>query len=190
MAETLATVRTKVRYHIDEPTANYWADAELNALIDNRQRDLWRKIIALRKDYWLTSFTLNLVVNQFSYTTTDGVPADIWRIASIRTTTSGYQNLIWIPGNPTSQEFLDGLQTDVTINNPYQIRYALRNLTTLWITPLPQTAIAARIDYYQKPTVMAADTDTFLLPDEFMSYLEYMASSHPLSQSPVGHSRG
>lgn len=190
MAQTLATVRSKVRGHIDEPTASYWTDTELNGYIDDRQWDLWRKVQAIRKDYWLspTGFVLTLVVGQSNYTTTDGVPADIWRISTIRTTQAGFQDVIWTLGNPTSREWVDGLRTDVPIVNPYQIMYALRNLSTIAISPLPQSVLTAQVDYIQQPTVMTADTDTFLLPDPFIQYVQYMAAADALGKGPVGDS--
>lgn len=186
MALTLATVRSKVRAHIDEPSANYWTDAELNGYISDRQLDLWRKILQIRKDYFLSNFNLSLVANQFSYTVADGIPADIWRIETIRTTTSGKQNMVWNPGNPTSQAFIDGLNSDTPTFNPFQIYYALRNLTTLWVSPLPQSALTARVDYIQLPTAVSADSDTFLLPDPFLPYIQYMAASDALAKGPVG----
>lgn len=189
MAQTLATVRGGVRGHIDEPTANYWTDAELNGYIDSSQRKLWRKILALKKDYWLATATLTVATGSSIFNPADGsgMPADIWRIESIRTLTSGFQNMLWSPADPNSQIFLDGLNTDYPVFNPYQILYALRNMTTLSISPVfQQGPITALINYIQQPTVMTVDTDTFLIPDTFMDYVEYDATVNALSKGPVG----
>lgn len=192
MAQTLLQVRTSVRAHIDEPTANYWTDAELNGLIDSRQRSLWRKILALKKDYWLTTATLTVSSGTFTYTGGDGsgMPTDIWRVESIRTLTSGYQGLLWTPADANSDIFLAGLNTDFPVSSPYQILYAMRNITTLAISPIPQQAMSALINYIQQPTVMSSDTDTFLIPDTFVDYVEYGAAADALSKGPVGDSVG
>lgn len=192
MAQTLLQVRTSVRAHVDEPTANYWTDVELNGYIVSRQRTLWRKILALKKDYWLTTATLNLTVGTSLYNGGDGsgMPTDIWRIESIRTTTSGAQNILWAPADPNSPDFLVGLNSDFPVFNPYQILYSIRNMTTLAISPIPQQTISALINYIQQPTVMSADTDTFLIPDTFVDYVEYAAAADALSKGPVGDSVG
>lgn len=188
---TLANVRTQVRNHIDEPTANYWSEVELNSAIQSAERDLWRKVLALRKDYWLspTGFVLTLVAGQYAYTVASGgLPTDLWRIESIRTTQAGFQGLQWIPGNPTSAEFIEGLRSDTPIYNPFRQFYALRNQQTLWVSPLPQQSITAQVDYIQQPVVQTADTDTFLIPDAFLNFVEYLAAADALSKGPVGDS--
>lgn len=191
MAQTLLQVRTRVRGHIDEPSANYWSDSELNGLIDDRQWDLWRKVLALRKDYWLSTFTLTTTAGTYSYSAgSGGVPTDIWRIESIRTTLSGYQGVGWVPGRPNDAAFLGGLNSDDPVSLPDCFLYALRNLSTLWISPTPQIALTALVAYIQQPTVMALDADTFLLPDAFLSYVEYMAAGDALSKGPVGDAVG
>lgn len=189
MAETLATVRSSVRGHIDEPTANYWTDAELNGLIAAGERKLWRKILAMKKDYWLTTATLTVATGSSIFNPLDGsgMPADIWRIESIRTLTSGFQNILWTPADPNSQNFLSGLNTDFPVFNPFQILYALRNMTTLAISPVfQQGPITALINYIQQPTPMVNDTDTFLIPDTFMDFVEYDATVNALAKGPVG----
>ena len=183
--ETLLNVRTLVRDNIDEPVANYWSDAELNRKISERQLDLWRKILQIRKDYFLGTFTLTLVVGQYRYTP-PAIASDIWRIETIRTTSDGYQGLIWSPMNANSPEFQDGLRSDVPVYNPYRIYYSLRNVATLDISPLPQQVIAAQVDYIQLPTAVAADADTFLIPDPFLAYIQYAATADALAKGPVG----
>lgn len=192
MSLTLATVRGNVRNHIDEPSANYWTDAELNSYISSRQLDLWRRIYQIDKDYFLspTGFTLTTAVNQYQYGTADGVPTNIFRIESIRTTTSGFQDTSWVNANPTSQEFLDGLRSDVPVAMPFRILYSLRNVNTIWISPLPQSSLQAQVDYIMLPTAVAADSDTFVMPDPFLDFIEYMATVDALAKGPVGDSVG
>jgi hypothetical protein len=188
---TLATIRGRVRSHIDEPIAAYWTDAELNNYISDAELDLWTKIFALKKDYWLATATLNLTIGVSLYNGGDGsgMPVDIFRVESIRTLTSGYQNILWRETSPNSQAFLDGLNTDFPVYNPLQILYALRNITTLAISPVPQQGpLSALINYIQQPTPMVADSDTFLIPDTFMRFVQYTAAAIALSKGPVGDS--
>ncbi len=188
MSLTLANISASVREHLDEPLASYWTDSELNDYIGKRQLDLWRKIYRLKKDYWLSpiGFTLNLVAKQYKYTTTDGIPSDLFRVSSIRTTTSGFTDVQWQSADPTSAAFLDGIRSDVVYSNPYTIWYAVRNLNTIWVSPLPQQALAAQVAYIQLPTEVVNHTDTFLIPDPFLDYVEYKATMDALSKGPVG----
>lgn len=186
MALTLANIRSKVRGHIDEPTEAYWTDVELNGLISDAEVDLWTKINQIRKDYFLANFTLSVVAGQFRYQTADGMPTDMSRIETIRTITSGFTDMIWTPGNPTTPEWVDGLRADTPVFNPYQQFYALRNVNTLDLSPLPQQALQASVDYIQQPTPMVADADTFLLPDAYLRYVQYQAAAVALSKGPVG----
>ena len=192
MSITLADLRLQVRGHIDEPTANYWSDLELNGYINRRQLDLWKKIYQLRKDYWLSDAGVDLpiTVGKYKYQTADGMPADLFRVTAIRTITTGFQDVMWQNVDPSSAIFIDGLRTDAPITYPYTIMYALRKNNTLWISPIPQSALTAHIDYIQLPTAVSADIDTFLIPDPFIDYVEYMAAADALSKGPVGDSVG
>lgn len=186
MSTTLLTLRGNVRNHIDEPTANYWTNAELNSLISSSQLDLWRKIYALKKDYFLspTPYTLNLVAGTYQYT----LATDFFRATAIRTITSGYQDMEWVPADPSSPVFIEGLRTDVPIYYPNQILYSIRNNNTIWVSPLPTQSLSAYVDYIQLPTAVSSDSDTFLpMLDPFLDYIEYDATATALAKGPVGN---
>ena len=189
MSLTLGEVRASVREHIDEPSPNYWTDAELNDYIQKAQLRLWRKVYALQKDYWLspTGFILTLQPGVFRYTTAVGnIPTDIFRITAIRTLTSGYQDIDWVPADPNSEAFTEGLRTDSPVQYPYRVLYALRNMGELWVSPSPQINVQAQVDYIQLPTEVELDTDTFLIPDAWLYYVEHQASYMALLKGPLG----
>ena len=187
MAFVGSDLLAKVRDHIDEPSANYWSNAELYRKIDSAHRALWAKIISLRKDYFKSSFTFTTTAGTYSYAAgSGGVPTDIWRILSMRTTTSGRQDLMWDAGNPTSRGFIDGLNSEVPVYNPFSMKYALRSQNELWVSPLPQESVSAQVDYIPRPTAISAAGSTFLVPDEFMNWVEYMATADALNKGPVG----
>ncbi len=189
MTITLAQMRQYVRDHIDEPIANYWTDVELNRYIAQSQKKLWRSIYRLKKDYFLspTGFTLNLVANQYKYQQADGIPVDFFRVTAIRTTTPGFTDIEWVPTDPSSPEFVDGLRADVIVQYPFSFMYAVRADNTIWVAPLPQSVFAAQVDYIQQPTPVAADADTFMpILDPFLDFVEYDATAKALSKGPVG----
>lgn len=71
MADTLATVRGRVRVRIDEPSARFWQDGDLNQWINEAARDIARRTETLEdvalinsvggtQQYTLTSSTLRV----------------------------------------------------------------------------------------------------------------------------------
>lgn len=188
MAKTLLNLRTSVRDHIDEPTANYWTDLECNRAISNRYLELWARVSQLKKDYFLspTPFTLTLVSGQYKYGSSDGVPSTLWRVTAMRTTTSGSQDVQWVPDDPNSPAFISGLRSDVVVNSPLQYRYAVRGAGVIWVSPLPQAAITVSVDYILQAVAVSSDSDTFVLPDAYLDFVEYMATHDLLLKGPVG----
>lgn len=188
MATTLATLLTNIRLHIDEPVSNYWTNAELTSYIVNRQLDLWRRIYRLKEDYFIATpgATVNLVAGQYIYQTADGIPANLFRVSSIRSLTSGQTGVKFIMADPASNQFIDGLRPDITVSNPSIYLYAIRGNGMLWVSPTPQAPLQILIDYIQLPTEVVNPTDTFLIPDPFIDYVEYAATGDALVKGPVG----
>lgn len=190
MSLQLSDIRGRVRNYIDEPSAGYWSDSELNSYISTRQLDLWRRIYRLKSDYWMVAggFTLNTVKGQSLYRAADGIPATFFRVLSIRTTTSGYTDIVWIYADPNAPDFIDGLRADQPVTNPDAFMYAVQGNGTILISPIPQQVLAAQVDYIQLPSAVSADTDTFLIPDPFLDFVGYAAAADALLKGPVGAS--
>lgn len=183
-SKTLAIVRGAVRRYIDEPVANYWPDAELNQYISDRELDLWARILAIKKDYWLApnGTVVTLVIGQYIY----AMPSDFWRITATRITTPSQQDITTRFADPNSMEFQQGLRTDIAVSNPSEFLLAVRNMGSLWVSPIPQAPFTMQVDYIQQPTTQVNDSDTFLIPDAFMSFVQLGAASDALLKGPVG----
>ncbi|MDE2098453.1 MAG: hypothetical protein KGL39_14465 [Patescibacteria group bacterium] len=186
MPITLGAMRASVREHIDEPTANYWTDAEINDYIVKEQLNLWRRIYRLRDDYWIVpgGFQFNTVAGQYAYQTADGIPANFFRATALRCLTSGYSTIRFLPADPSSPRFVAGLDPNNTIASPDTFLYAVRGNGILWLSPTPQQVMQIQADYIALPTAVALDTDTFTIPDEFLDYIEYSASADALMKQP------
>lgn len=76
MATKLSALLTIARYHLNEPTASFWSDAELVAYMNLGIKDLWRALNDNYQDYFLTNDATN-VSQAASGTTLTGVPADV-----------------------------------------------------------------------------------------------------------------
>ena len=86
MADSITDMTTLVRDNLDEAVAGYWTDAEIQRKIVRRYRELWSRIIAIRDDWFKSAVpaTVTLVAGTLKY----ALPADFFRTATIRTTTS------------------------------------------------------------------------------------------------------
>ncbi len=82
MATTLGTLRTAARIHLNETTARFWTDAELLDYAIKGVQDLWKALVDLHQEHFLTDDASNVSVAA-NATTLTGVPADCFRVHMI-----------------------------------------------------------------------------------------------------------
>lgn len=186
MADTLANVVTIVRDNIDEASAGYWPDAEIQRKIIRRYRELWSRIIAIRDDWFraATPATLTLVAGTSRYTFAGMSVTDFFRVHAIRTTTSGREAVQWRWMSAKDPRFIEGLRADVSYTDPLIVYYDVEGVAAIHVSPLPRSALAAAVDYYTIPT---DPTTTFgSIVDPFLRYVEAGATADCLAKGPVG----
>ncbi len=79
MATTYQTIIDQARKHLNEATASFWTDAELLAEAQKGTFDLWRPIVDLKSEYYLTIDTTNVTMAANTGTLT-GVPSGCYKI--------------------------------------------------------------------------------------------------------------
>lgn len=78
MATTIAQIETLARLRLEEPVARFWSSAELVGIIIAGVKDLWRDIVNLKQEHFLTiDETVTLVAGDYNLT---GVPSDIHKV--------------------------------------------------------------------------------------------------------------
>ena len=185
MPDTLTTMTTLIRDNLDETAAGYWTDAEIQRKIVRRFRELWSRMIGIRADWFKVSSpgTLTLVADTLSY----AIGSDVFRIHSIRTTTSGSEAVQWVWLSAKDPRFIEGLRADVTYTDPgvyyYDVAGLGGNSALIYVSPRPRAALTASVEYYTLPT---DPTTTFVLPDPFLRYIEAGATADCLAKGPVG----
>jgi hypothetical protein len=82
MSSLFSDLILPIRNHLVEPTAKFWTDAELTALEIAGARDLWRDVVDLKQEHYLTvdATNVSMVANATSLT---GVPADVHKVYMI-----------------------------------------------------------------------------------------------------------
>lgn len=187
MAETLTTLEQAIRDHIDEATAGYWTSAEVQRVIIRRFRSLWSRVIGIRDDWFRsgTDAVLTLVAGTSRYTFAGMNPAitDFFRIAALRTTTSGKEAVRWQYLSSKDPRFIEGLRADVSYTDPLVFYYDVDGVNALIVSPLPRSALVVAVAYYTLPTDPAT---TFALPDPMIRWVEAAATADLLAKGPVG----
>ncbi len=181
MADTLTTITALIRDNLDEASAGYWQDVEIQRKIVRRWRELWSRILGIRDDWFksTTPATLTLTAGILKY----ALPADYFRTATIITTTSGQTNVKWVWMSCKDPRFVEGQRADVVIPTPGVIHYDIEGVTSIVVSPTPQSTLAASHEYYTLP---ADPTTVFALPDPFLRYVEAGATCDCLAKGPVG----
>lgn len=128
MATTLTTIVTRARQYLVESTARYWTDAFLLELANEGIKDLWRKIIDLEKDHFVTIDETNLSLPA-STVAISGVPTDVFRIRNLRprTLNSTHTGLIFKPRDLTHPDFVQAQSLSAVEPRNRVIYYALVN---------------------------------------------------------------
>jgi len=108
MATLLSDIETRARRHLLETTADFWSSDEIIDHINDGIKDLWRMIIDLHQDHFITVDESNV---SLSADTTDlsGVPSDVFRVIYLRprdvSSTSSAQGLTFVPTSYNSTEY-------------------------------------------------------------------------------------
>jgi len=185
MARTAGQILARVRNHIEETSAGYWSDTEIYNSISNAQDDFFNRVTQLRDNYFISATSpevVTLVAGQTDYT----LNTDLFRIKSIRCTSSGDQYITWLWKPFSDPSFKEALRTDVTVTSPAEFYFDLINMNTMRVGPIPQRGITISIDYVGFPTEVASSSDTFSFPDAFINFVEYAATGESLAKGPVG----
>lgn len=82
MASQISYAVLLARRHLIEPTPNFWQDDELTQLAIAGVKDLWRDIVDLKQEHFLTKDTTNVYFPPDS-TILAGVPIDVHKIYMI-----------------------------------------------------------------------------------------------------------
>lgn len=79
MSTLLSDLLPIVRSRLIEPTPKFWADAELYQIMISGIRDLWRDIVDLKQEHYLTIDTTHVTLPA-NATQLAGVPSDVHKV--------------------------------------------------------------------------------------------------------------
>lgn len=176
MATSLLRIEETTRNtYLNEPQPRFWSSDELRAIIIAGARDLWRAIVDLKQEYYLTVDNTNVSLAA-NTSTLSGLPTNIHKIYLIEprdtTSTSANRGLFFKPldyNHPTFQAARAHDDIDPTNNVIY---YAITGQgaptgsgPTLYVAP--QSTSAVNLSFVYVPTLSIDDSDDNLpIPGE------------------------
>jgi len=176
MSDTLTNFRARIRRRLDETTARFWLDADLDAWINEGARD-----IARRSEVLQATTTINSTSGTQSYS----LPTNVHRIHRVEwsrdgSTGSSIQTLEYRDFNS-----MDGVwwsQQKTSRGDPYWFTmWGFPPSLNMIVYPTPDVSVTAgfNVYYYRIPTTATNGSDTVEVPagwdDLVDEYCEYMA---------------
>lgn len=158
MATLLSAIETQVRRHLDETTAAFWTSAELVDIMNRGIKDLWRDIVDLKAEHFLTVDTTHVTLVANTETMT-GVPADVHKVYLIVPVSNGEgeanEGLNFDPLDYNHRFFQSALtRPDIDPKNDV-VYYAITGAgaptgtssTTIYVAPQVNSTLALRFVY-------------------------------------------
>lgn len=146
MATLLSTIIANARQTLLEPaevTNGQWTDAYLTAIANHAMKDLWKGIIDLYHDHFITTDITNMSIAADAEVIT-GVPADLFRIRMIQPRTLGpsssNQGLIFKPRTIVHPDFVQASAYRAAPPREMVVYYAVVNAGAPVAAPAIQIA--------------------------------------------------
>jgi hypothetical protein len=175
MAVTIANIETTSRLRLGEVTASFWTSAELVEIIIAGVRDLWRDVVDLKQEHYLTVDATNVSLAA-STATLSGVPADVHKVYLIEprdlTSTSSHQSLIFKPLDYNHPRFQAARASDNVSPDNEVIYYAITGQGSPVAAPViyvaPKVTSAVLLSFIYVPTLSSsiASGSTVPIPGE------------------------
>lgn len=169
---TLAQIRTRVRFFIDEPVQANFQDSDLNWAINTAQQNVAMEISLVDGKYFVntTPTVITTVANQRFYP----LAADFWAMIRLEDVNSGLR-IDFSRFEDQDNFFVNSIPPIVGIN---QVGYAVDIVgQSLSITPTPsQSGITAQYWYMPVLPDMSVDTSTSSIPRAFIDLVAIQAA--------------
>lgn len=152
---TRATIRTAARTELQEATAGFWSDAELNTWFDEANADI---TVATKQE---ATATLTTVSGTESYS----LPADFYLARRVELQFIAGSPSNWFEVIPYSLDLRrpgDPLNTATLTSTP--IGYYIFN-NKIYFVPIPDQAYSGTLYYFKNATQSTQDSDTPSYPE-------------------------
>lgn len=176
MSATLSTLRSRLRVRLEEASARFWDDSDLNTWINEGARDIARRAEVLE-----ATTTINTTANTQQYT----LPADTLRVYRVEWSRDGATGTTVVPLEYKDFNSMDSIwwsNSRQGRGDPYwYTMWGFPPTLSLVLYPTPDASVTAGITiyYYRLPADATADGNSVECPagweDLVLDYAEYMA---------------
>ncbi len=174
MATLISAIETQARRHLVESTAAFWTSAEMVDITIKGIFDLWRDVVDLKAEHYITVDTTNVTMAASTATLT-GVPADVHKIYLIEplnnTSTGTNQNMHFTPMDYNDPVFRSARASSSSDPSNVNIYYAITGqgapvaAPTVHVAPTVTSTVALRFVYVPTLATMTA-ASTVPIPGE------------------------
>jgi len=195
VATTFTVLTTRTRERLVETTASFWTDAEILAFLIDGAKDLWRAILDLNQEHFLTNDVTNVSLAADA-TSLTGVPTDVFRVAIIepRDTTSdgSAPDLQFLPRDFNHPDFAAARSVAAQSPNGIQVFYCLINAgapvaaPSILTAPKLNAAVTLRLVYNQTLGTLTGSSDN-PIPGEADNALINYAMAYLMGKQTEGN---
>lgn len=174
MATLISAIETTARLRLIETTASFWTSAELVDIIIAGIRDLWRDVVDLKAEHYLTVDNSNVTL-QANQNVISGVPPSVHKVYLIEprdlSDSSSTSGLIFKPLDYNDKNFQSARSRPAASPQNDTIYYAITgkgapvDAPTIYVAP--QVNSAVNLSFVYVPTLgPLASTDYVPIPGE------------------------
>lgn len=155
MATKLQAIRYAARLQLNEPVARFWSDEELFGILLSGLRDMWRAMVDLHQEHFMTVDITNVSMAA-NTSTLATVPADVFRVLSIEprdmSSTATMGNVLFRPLDYQHPGFV-AARASAAVSTPSEIYYAVAGAgspvaaPTIHVAPQISSALTLRLVY-------------------------------------------
>lgn len=174
MPTKFSTIETLARQHLVEQTASFWSSDELIQIAIRGAKDLWRDIVDLKQEHYLTRNTTD-VTYPASSTQLQGVPVDVHKVYLIEPTStltsSTNSGLTFYPLDYNHKDFRSARSLDAIDPTNSVVYYCITGQGAPVNAPVilcaPQVTSAVSLSFTYVPTLPNLTSDSFVpIPGE------------------------
>lgn len=170
MATTLADVKNKITYWVDDLLKGYFTDTQLNRFINDAVFEVQKNLIQCGQNYYLTKAETLLVPGQNEYV----LPSDFLHLHRLEIVTQGHgtTNEVRVPIQSITLN-----QQDVypfgSLGQPGCYYLKSDRIVTV---PSPDTALYLQLTYSYRTAPLVLDIDVVDVPDEYCEMVALFAA--------------
>lgn len=193
--KTLANIRTAVRDVLDESSASFWSDAQLNRYINRAKDRVWNRVKSLNEDYFAvtrrsTDGSLTILGETYSAasfaiaagTRDYTLPPDFAEMRLIRCITTGFEDIRFIYRDLSAPAMRRMLEVVENLDPGDFYFDAIAEPPVMRIAPLSNTALDLEITYIAALADLSSDSDRLTLPNPLYIAVEDYAIARALKQ--------